>query len=66
MLRINAYVNDLAKFNGDEWGDKLVKPADITRRVLKIAIPKNSISDVQRAAINAAKGRGVDLIIVPF
>ena len=68
--RINAYVNDLAKFNGDEWGDKLVKPADITRRVLKIAIPKNSLSDVQRAAINAAKirakGRGVDLIIVPF
>ncbi len=68
--RIDAYVGQLAAFKGEEWGKRVIAPTDITERVLKIAIPKGTISRVQQSTIDAAgsraQERGITLLIVPF
>jgi len=68
--RINTYVDQLSIFDGEVWGDEVIKPADITSRILKLAIPEGSVSTAQQGAIQAAKMRakslGVDLMIIPF
>ena len=43
---IEGYVNDLAVFQGDVWGDYAVEASDIDSRVLQLAIPQ------QQTALN--------------
>jgi hypothetical protein len=68
--RINRYVDQLAAFNGEELGSMKIEPAAITGRVLKLAVPKGSVSTVQNAALQAARMQardlGIDLLIIPF
>ncbi len=68
--RLNAYIDEMALFEGAELGDIEIKSSDIGGRALSLAIPKGSMTAVQRAAIEAARLRAqafdVDLIITPF
>jgi hypothetical protein len=68
--RINDYVNKLANFAGAQYEKWEVNSNDITNRVLKLVVPKGSMNDVQRQAIDAAaeraKSSGVTLITAPF
>ena len=51
-------------------GGDVIESSDITGRVLQVIIPKGSMSQVQRAAIEAARERarraGVELTITEF
>lgn len=68
--RLNDYIDKLALFDGDEMADILIRPSNISRRILSVAVPKGSMTPVQRAAIEAAKSRAqafdVELIVTPF
>jgi hypothetical protein len=68
--RINDYVNKLVNFSGARYEKWQVNEDDITARVLKLIVPKGSISAAQKEAIDAAteraRSRGVTLTTVPF
>jgi hypothetical protein len=68
--RINDYVNKLVNFSGARYEKWQVNADDITDRVLKLIVPKGSMSAAQKEAIDAAteraKSRGITLITVPF
>jgi hypothetical protein len=68
--RLNDHIDRLALFEGDEMNGITIRPSDIGGRVLDIAVPKGSITEVQETAIEAAKLRarafGIDLRIHEF
>jgi hypothetical protein len=68
--RLNDYIGKLANYEGSEMGDIKVAAEAITGRELSIAIPKGSMTAVQREAIEAARTRarslGIDLKITEF
>lgn len=68
--RLNTYVDQLAAFGKMSWGGREIATSDIKERVLNVAIPRNSGTTLQRAAIAAirqkAKNLGVDLVLTPF
>jgi len=68
--RLNGYIDKLVLFDGDEMGGIVIRPSDISSRVLSLAVPKGSMTTIQRAAIEAARLRArafeVDLVITPF
>jgi len=68
--RLNAYVDQLARFGGANRARWNMAASDIKARILNVAIPRNSGTAVQRAAIAAvrqrAKDLGIDLMITPF
>ncbi len=68
--RLNSYINEMALFDGGGLGAIRINSADITGRVLSLAIPKGSVTVAQRAGIEAARVRaqafGVDLVVTPF
>jgi hypothetical protein len=68
--RLNGYVDQIALYDGDEMSGITIRPSDISGRALDIAVPNGSITETQRAAIEAAKLRarafGVDLNIYEF
>jgi hypothetical protein len=68
--RLNTYIDEVALFDGAELGTIEIKSTDITGRALSLAIPKGSMTAVQKAAIDAARARAqaldVDLIITTF
>jgi hypothetical protein len=72
--RLNKYVEDVAEFKGGAWANDRVWESEITDRVLSLAIPKGSVSAIQRDAIEAARVRAkmsnmhksVDIIITEF
>lgn len=68
--RINRYVDQLAEFSGDELGGRIIEADEIAQRVLKIAVPKGSLSQMQRSVIEVARSRarehGVILMTAPF
>ena len=55
--RLNAYIDQLALYDGGQLGFTVVRSSAITDRALSVAIPKGSMSAAQRAAIDAAKVR---------
>jgi len=68
--RLNAYVDQLAAFSRatrERWD---IQAGDIKARILNVAIPRNSGTAIQRAAIAGVKQRakdlGIDLVITPF
>ena len=68
--RLNDYIGKLASYAGSEMGDIRITSEAITGRELSIAIPKGSMTAVQRDAIEAARIRarsfGIDLKITEF
>src|SRR5581483_7659057 len=59
--RINAYVDKLSEFSGAEWGQDVVKPADILDRTLNLVVPKGSMTTMQRSVVDSARIRGQTL-----
>jgi len=70
--RLNKYVDDLVEFNGASLADDEVEASDIDGRALHLAIPKGSMTEPQRRAIEAERRRAklgdrpVDIIITEF
>jgi hypothetical protein len=70
--RLNKYVNDVVEFNGASLANDEVKLSDIEGRALHLAIPKGSMTEAQRRAIEAARRRAnlgdrpVDIMITEF
>ncbi len=68
--RINDYVRKLADFNGATYGKTEITEENITSKVLNIAVPKGSMTAVQKGAIDStvtrAKAIGITLKITPF
>jgi hypothetical protein len=59
--KINGYVDKLAAFNGAKLGQAEVKGSDIASRELQLAVPSGSMTDAQRAVINASAERAANL-----
>jgi hypothetical protein len=68
--RLNDYVNTLVFYEGGRFGVTTIESSAISGRVLSLAIPKGSMTALQRSAIEAATARaqpfGIDLIVTPF
>jgi hypothetical protein len=68
--RLNDYIGKLANYVGSEMGDIKITSEAILGRELSIAIPKGSMTAVQRDAIEAARIRarslGINLKITEF
>ena len=68
--RLNDYINELASYEGSDLGDIEITTEDITSRSLSLAIPKGSITSVQRMAIAATRARakdlGINLVVTAF
>jgi hypothetical protein len=70
--RLNKYVDDVVEFNGANLANDEVKLSDIQGRALHLAIPKGSMTEAQRRAIEAARrreslgDRPLDIIITEF
>lgn len=68
--RLNAYIDQLALYDGGKMGSLEIDSSAINGRTLSLAIPKGSMTEIQRAAIDAAKARAqafyIDFIITPF
>jgi hypothetical protein len=56
IYRLNKYVNDVAEFEGAEWGGDEVKGSQIMRRSVTVAIPPGSTT-IQREAMKAVQMR---------
>ncbi len=67
---LNRYINKLAEYEGSALENLVITNADITSRTLNIAVPRGSVTSVQRIAIDAAKvyaeRLGIRLIVTPF
>ena len=59
--KINGYVDKLAAFNGAKLGQAEVQGSKIASRELQLAIPSGSMTDAQRAVINASAKRAANL-----
>jgi len=70
LTRINRYVDEVAEFNGRDWGDERISRINISGRELNLAIPKGTGSVAQKIAIETARTRAqslsVKLIVTPF
>lgn len=68
--RLNQYIDQLASYEGGKMGVWEIDPSAIDSRVLKVAIPRGSVTSAQQGAIEAAQARAeafdVDLIFLPF
>jgi hypothetical protein len=59
--RLNKYIDDVADFDGRQYANKTVLSEQIMGRELSLAIPKDSITKLQRAAIDAVEARAAAL-----
>lgn len=68
--RLNDYIDRVATYDGGRLGVTVVNSSAISSRALSMAIPKGSMTTVQRAAFEAARVRAqafdVDFIITEF
>jgi hypothetical protein len=68
--RLNEYIDKLALYKGGQMGSWLVKSSDVTNRVLSLAVPRGSMTAVQKGAIEAARARAqafdIKLIVTEF
>jgi hypothetical protein len=49
--RLQKYVNEVSEFVDGQLGEDVVLPSDIKGRALSLAVPKGSITETQKAAI---------------
>lgn len=68
--RLNDYIDRVATYDGGKLGFTVVDSSAISSRALSLAIPKGSMTTVQRAAIEAVRARAqafdVDFIVTEF
>jgi hypothetical protein len=68
--RLNNYIHKLATFEGGKLAGITIDLSAINGRVLSLAIPKGSMTQIQRAAIEAARVRAqafdIDLTVTEF
>lgn len=68
--RLNQYIDNIAIYDGGSLGTIKIESSEISGRELLLAIPKGSMTSIQRAAIEAARARAqafdVDLNIKEF
>jgi hypothetical protein len=68
--RLNKYIDDVAEFRGAKWAGDEVKFSAIEGRAVRLAVPKGSMTTIQRDAIEAVRARaatlGVDLTVTAF
>jgi hypothetical protein len=68
--RLNKYVDDLYDFDGAYRAGVNIASDQITDRVLSLAVPKDSMTSVQRAAVEAVRARAksldIDLVVTFF
>jgi hypothetical protein len=70
--RLSKYINDMVEYEGGSFANKTVLPGDITGRAVNLVVPKASITEVQRTAIESVRAwaktgnMSVDLIITEF
>ena len=55
MYRVSDYAGKLSDFNGAQYADVIVEPNQITARVLQLIVPKGSMTNEQRATIDAVR-----------
>ncbi len=72
MYRASDYVGRVSEFDGAEFDGDEVASGQITGRVLQLVVPKGSMTEAQRAVIDAVRewaktlDRPVDVIITEF
>jgi hypothetical protein len=71
--RLNEYVDKLGNYEGGNLLVTIVELPDISDRVLNLVVPKGAMTEVQRAAVEAARARAliantypVKIIITPL
>jgi hypothetical protein len=70
--RVDSYFDKVSEFDGAEFANDVVRLDKINGRVLRLVVPKGSMTDAQRIIIEAAAarakklGRSVDLILTPY
>lgn len=55
--KLNKYIDDMSEYDGGKWANKTVSADEITERAVNLVIPKGSMTDVQRNAIEAVQAR---------
>ncbi len=70
LSRVNRYVDQLANFKGAQLGKCIVTEAEIVTRRVRLAVPRDVMTDTQREAlrraVERAQTKGVDLLVIPF
>jgi hypothetical protein len=73
MYRINNYVDELGNYEGGLLSNTEVKLSAITGRTLNLVVPTGAITEIQRAAVEAARVRAlvtnrypVEIIVTPL
>jgi len=70
LSRMNKCLDELKEYPGTEWGGDIIKPSEITRRMLRLVIPRGSMTPAQREAIEAARARalskGLGFTVIEF
>jgi hypothetical protein len=70
LSRVNRYVDDLANFKGATLGECIVNAEQIVTRRVRLAVPRDVMTDTQRQAlqraVERAQTKGVDLLVIPF
>jgi hypothetical protein len=68
--RLNKYLGELEGYSGTRWGGDVIDDSDIVERVLRIIIPKDSMTPLQREAIkaatNIARSKNIRLVVTEF
>ena len=71
--RLNEYVDKLGEYEGGSLQTTTVKLSDISDRVLNLVVPKGAMTEVQDAAVEAARARAliansypVKIIVTPL
>ena len=70
LSRVSQDLEKLEAYSGADWGGDSIKGTDIASKVLRVIIPKGSMTPVQREAITAAtriaRSKNLRLIITEF
>jgi hypothetical protein len=70
LSRVSRDLEKLETYSGTEWGGDLILESQIAGRVLRLIVPKGSMTPVQREAIKAAtriaRSKGIRLIVTEF
>jgi hypothetical protein len=68
--RINEYLGELEAYSGTKWGGDVIEDSDIAGKVLRLIIPKDSMTPIQREAFKAvtsiARSKNLRVIVAEF
>jgi hypothetical protein len=72
IKRLSEYAGEVSEFVGGKLGNDVVKPSEIRRRALEVAIPRGTMTPKQREIVHAVRSwaktlqNPVDVIIFEF